>query len=87
MEEKKNKLKNELLERYDIQSLIDKINEYKDSDMGWKLSDLVEDNKDYYYLSIRKGFIISLLQLGYIEIFCNFGNQQYIFKTIKKIEL
>ena len=83
MEDKKNKLKKEMLERYDIKALIDKINEHHKLGSVWKLSELIEDNKDYYYLSIHKGFIIFLLQFGYIEIFCNLGNQQYMFKTIK----
>ena len=84
----KKKTKKELMNRYSVEILIEKINYFHEKDCGWKLSDLLEDvnNKEYYILNIYKGFVLTLLYFNYIEIYSNFGNQQYLFRTIKKIE-
>jgi hypothetical protein len=89
MLEDKNNMKKEIIERYNITSIIEKINEFHTNDIGFKLSDLMELDKknDYYSQNIFKGYILFLLQFGYIEVFCNFGNQQYVFKAKKKIEI
>lgn len=84
----KKKTKKELINRYSVENLIEKINNFYEKDCGWKLSDLLEDvdNREYYILNIYKGFVLTLLLFDYIEVYSKFGNEQYVFRTIKKIE-
>lgn len=77
-------LKKELIEKYEINIFISKINSYYDSNKIFKLSDIIGEQTDYK-TNFYKGFILMLVTLNYVDIFSNGGNQQFLFKVKKKI--
>ena len=80
-----NSRKEEKLYLEDFNLIIDKINEHFETKKGFILKDLLNGDKyNTYWIRDTRGYLQTLINFDYLEIFAKSGNNNYIY-TVKKI--
>ena len=70
----------------DFNLIIDKINSFYENRRGFILKDLLDDERyNTYWIRDTRGYLQTLINFDYIEIFAKSGNNNYIYIVKKPI--